>query len=172
MIRLSKSCLSNKEFTNVSKVLKKEFLGMGNEVKLFENELTNFFKRQTLCVNSGTAALHLALQACSIKKGDEVLVSAVTYLATFQAITATGAKPVLCDVNLEDLNISLQSIKKNFTKKTKAIIPVHFMGHPCELKEIYKFAKKKKIRVIEDSAHAFGSFYKNKKIGSIGDINC
>ncbi len=172
MIRLSKSCLSRKEISNVSRVLKKEFLGMGNEVKLFENELKDFFKRPALCVNSGTAAVHLALQACSIKKGDEVLVPAVTYLATFQAITATGAKPVLCDINLEDLNISIKSVKKNFSKKTKAIIPVHFMGHPCELNEIYEFAKRKKIRVIEDSAHAFGSFYKNKKIGSIGDINC
>ena len=91
MIRLSKSCLSNKEFTNVSKVLKKEFLGMGSEVKKFEDELKTFFGRKVLCVNSGTAALHLAIQACSIKKGDEVLVPAITYLATFQAITATGA---------------------------------------------------------------------------------
>tara|TARA_Y100001958_G_C21173117_1_gene504474 strand:- start:40 stop:1167 length:1128 start_codon:yes stop_codon:yes gene_type:complete len=172
MIRLSKSCLSIREIRNVKRILKKEFLGMGAEVKKFEDELKAFFKRKVLCVNSGTAALHLALQACSIKRGDEVLVPAITYLATFQAISATGAKPVMCDVNLEDLNISLESAKKNFTKKTKAIIPVHFMGHPCDLDKIYKFAKEKKIRVIEDSAHAFGSFYKTKKIGSIGDINC
>ena len=172
MIRLSKSCLSNKEIRNVKRVLKKEFLGMGAEVKKFEDELEVFFKRKVLCLNSGTAAIHLALQACSVKRGDEVLVPAITYLATFQAITATGAKPVMCDVNLEDLNISLESIKKNFTKKTKAIIPVHFMGHPCDLDKIHKFAKAKKIRVIEDSAHAFGTFYKKKKIGSFGDINC
>jgi dTDP-4-amino-4,6-dideoxygalactose transaminase len=172
VIRLSKSCLSSKETNMVKKVLKKEFLGMGAEVKKFEDELGAFFKRKVLCVNSGTAALHLALQACSIKKGDEVLVPSITYLATFQAITATGAKPVMCDVNLEDLNISFESIKKNYTKKTKAIIPVHFMGHPCDLNKIYRFAKKKNIRIVEDSAHAFGSFYKNKKIGSIGDINC
>jgi len=172
MIRLSKSCLSNKEITYVNKVLKKEFLGMGAEVKKFENELKIFFKRPTLCVNSGTAALHLALQACSIKKGDEVLVPAITYLATFQAITATGAKPILCDVDTKDLNISIDSVKKNYSKKTKAIIPVHFMGHPCDLSSIYKFAKKKRIRIIEDSAHAFGTIYGKKKIGSIGDINC
>ena len=76
--------------------------------------------RKALCVNSGTAALHLALQACSIKKGDDVLVPAITYLATFQAITATGANPVMCDIDLKDLNISLESIKKNFSKKTKS----------------------------------------------------
>ena len=111
MIRLSKSCLSNKEIRNVKRVLKKEFLGMGAEVKKFEDELEVFFKRKVLCLNSGTAAIHLALQACSVKRGDEVLVPAITYLATFQAITATGAKPVMCDVNLEDLNISLESIK-------------------------------------------------------------
>ena len=163
MIRLSKSCLSKREILNVNKVLKKEFLGMGSEVKKFQDELNTFFKRKALCVNSGTAALHLAIQACSIKKGDEVLVPAITYLATFQAITATGAKPVMCDIDLKDLNISLESIKKNFSKKTKAIIPVHFMGHPCDLDKIYEFARKKKIRVIEDSAHAFGSMYKKKK---------
>lgn len=172
MIRLSKSCLSKKETLNVNKVLKKEFLGMGAEVKKFEDELKFFFNRRALCVNSGTAALHLALQACSIKKGDDVLVPSITYLATFQAITATGANPVMCDIDLKDLNISLESIKKNFSKKTKAIIPVHFMGHPCDLDKIYDFARKKKIRVIEDSAHAFGSMYKNNRIGSIGDINC
>ena len=132
---------------------------MGNEVKLFENELTNFLKDQHMCKLS-TAALHLALQACSIKKGDEVLVSAVTYLATFQAITATGAKPVLCD-NLEDLNISLQSIKKNFTKKDQSDNTCSFLGHPCELKKFMN-CKKKEIRSHRRLAHAFGSFYKNK----------
>ena len=128
MIRLSKSCLSKTEMLNVNKVLKKEFLGMGAEVKKFEDELKNFFNRKTLCVNSGTAALHLALQACGIKKGDEVLVPAITYLATFQAITATGANPVMCDIDLRDLNISLKSIKKKFFKKNKSNNTSSFYG--------------------------------------------
>ena len=172
MIKVSKSCLSNIELSNVRKVLKKEYLGMGPEVKMFEDELQSFFGRQVVCVNSGTAALHLALQACSISYGDEVLVPAITYVATYQAISATGAIPVMCDVNYNDLNISLDSAQKRITKKTKAIIPVHFSGHPCNLEKIFKFAKVNKIRVIEDSAHAFGSYYKGKKIGSFGDISC
>jgi dTDP-4-amino-4,6-dideoxygalactose transaminase len=173
MIKVSKSCLSNIELNNVKKVLKKEYLGMGPEVKKFEEELKFFFNgRNVVCVNSGTAALHLALQACSISHGDEVLVPAITYVATFQAISATGAKPILCDINLNDLNISLASAKKRITKKTKAIVPVHFSGHPCDLDKIYKFAKLNKLRVIEDAAHAFGSYYKNKKIGSFGDVSC
>ena len=141
MIKVSKSCLSNNELNNVKKVIKKEYLGMGPEVKKFEDELKIFFNgRNVVCVNSGTAALHLALQACSISHGHEVLVPAITYVATFQAISATGAKPILCDINLNDLNISLDSAKKRITKKTKAIMPVHFSGHPCDLDKIYKLS--------------------------------
>ena len=89
MIKLSKSCISIKEIKAVNKVLSKEYLSMGPEVKKFENDLNFFFKREVVCVSSGTAALQLALQALGIKKGDEVLVPAITYVATFQAISAT-----------------------------------------------------------------------------------
>lgn len=172
MIRVSKSCLSNIEKNYLKKVINKQYLGMGPEVKKFEQSLEKFFKRKVVCVNSGTAALHLALQACNIKQGDEVLVPAITYVATYQAISATGAKPVLCDINEENLCISEKSILKNITKKTKAIIPVHFAGHPCELNNIFKIAKQNKLKVIEDSAHAFGSYYKKKLLGSFGQISC
>ena len=145
---------------------------MGPEVKKFESELEKFFERKVICVNSGTAALHLALQACGIKNGDEVLVPAITYVATYQAVAATGAKPILCDVNLNDLCISEKSIIRNISKKTKAIIPVHFSGHPCNLDKIFSIGKKYNLNIIEDSAHAFGSYYKNKLLGSFGDISC
>ncbi len=172
MIRVSKSCLSLLEKKYINKVVKKQYLGMGPEVKKFEKELENFFKRRVLCVNSGTAALHLSLQAYGIKKGDEILVPAITYVATYQAITATGAKPVMCDTNIHDANISVKSILKNINKKTKAIIPVHFSGHPCQLDEIYKISKKHNLIVIEDSAHAFGTYYKKKLLGSFGNLSC
>ncbi len=172
MIKLSKSCISIKEIKAVNKVLSKEYLGMGPEVKKFENDLNFFFKREVVCVSSGTAALQLALQALGIKKGDEVLVPAITYVATFQAISATGAKLIMCDVDKDNLIISIKDAKKKLTKKTKVIMPVFYAGNPGNIEEIYKFAKKNKIRVIEDAAHAFGSVYKKKKIGSFGDISC
>ena len=112
MIKLSKSCLSSSEKNAVQKVLDKEFLGMGDEVRVFEENLSDFFSRTTLCVVNGTAALHLALQAYDIKKGDEVLVPSITYLASFQAISATGAIPVPCDVNEVDLLIDLEDAKR------------------------------------------------------------
>mgnify|MGYP001370043629 CR=1 FL=1 len=172
MIRVSKSSISNKEIESVKKVLKNQFLGMGPEVKRFEDLLRKFFKRDVCCFNSGTAALQIALQSCGIGRGDEVLVPCITYVATYQAISATGAKPILCDIDIKSLDISIEDAERKFTKKTRAIIPVHFSGHPCNLKKIYRFSKVKKIKVIEDSAHAFGSVYKNKKIGSQGFINC
>ena len=172
MIKLSKSSITKFEIEQVKKVLKNQFLGMGPEVKRFEDLLKKFFKRDVCCFNSGTAALQIALQSCGIGRGDEVLVPCITYVATYQAISATGAKPILCDIDFKSLDISIGDAERKFTKKTKAIIPVHFSGHPCNLEKIYKFSKVKKIKVIEDSAHAFGSVYKNKKIGSQGFINC
>jgi len=172
MIKLSKSCISAKEIKAVNKVLIKEYLGMGPEVKKFENDLKFFFKREVVCVSSGTAALQLALQALGVKKGDEVLVPAITYVASFQAISATGAKPIMCDVNKDNLIISIKDAEKKLTKKTKVIMPVFYAGNPGNVEEIYKFSKKNKIRVIEDAAHAFGSTYKKKVIGSFGDVSC
>ena len=163
MIRVSKSSISNKEIESVKKVLKNQFLGMGPEVKRFEDLLRKFFKRDVCCFNSGTAALQIALQSCGIGRGDEVLVPCITYVATYQAISATGAKSILCDIDIKTLDISIEDAERKFTKKTRAIIPVHFSGHPCNLKKIYRFSKVKKIKVIEDSAHAFGSVYKKKK---------
>ena len=172
MIKVSQSSISKFEIDSVIKILKKQFLGMGPEVERFENLLKKFFKREVCCFNSGTAALQIAIQACGIGEGDEILVPCITYVATYQAISATGAKPILCDIEPETLNIDFAELKKKITKKTKAIIPVHFSGHPCNLEKIYNFSKKNKIKVIEDSAHAFGSIHNKKKIGSQGYISC
>ena len=98
MIKLSKSSITKFEIESVKKVLKNQFLGMGPEVKRFEDLLKNFFKRDVCCFNSGTAALQIALQSCGIGRGDEVLVPCITYVATYQAISANGAKPILCEL--------------------------------------------------------------------------
>jgi len=172
LIRLSKSCLSLMEKKRVINVLKKEYLGMGEEVDIFEKNLTAFFQRKALCVVNGTAALHLALQSVGVKKGDEVLVQSLTYLSSFQAISACGAVPVACDIKIDSATIDLDDAKRKITKKTKVIMPVHYAGGVGNLDEIYNFAKKFKLRVIEDAAHAFGSIYKKKLIGGQGDIVC
>ena len=172
MIRLSKSCLSDAEKQAVMGVLDREYLGMGSEVQQFEEALSDFFGRHAVCVVNGTAALHLALQACGIGLGDEVLVPSLTYIASFQAISATGAKPVACDINPDTFLLDLNDTTKRITEKTHAIMPVHYTGGVGDLDDVYDFAKKHNLRVIEDAAHAFGTTYQNKHIGSFGDIAC
>ena len=172
LIRLSKSVIGKEEILAVSKVLQNGFLGMGKEVYKFENELNLFFNSHSVCVNSGTAAIQLALQAVGLKKGDEVLVQSLTYLATFQAISALGAIPIACEINEESFTIDLNDAKNKLSNKTKVILPVHFGSNPGNLDEIYDFAKTHKLRIVEDAAHAFGSIYNNEMIGSIGDVIC
>lgn len=174
MIRLSKSSMSEQEIAEVSRVLKEEYLGLGPEVQAFEKELKAYFggEADVVCAVNGTASLQLALQAIGVKAGDEVLVPTLTYLASFQAISATGAKPVACEVNKADGLINLQEAEKRINKHTKAIMPVHYAGHAGNLDELYAFAAKHQLRIVEDAAHAFGSKYKNQRIGSIGDITC
>lgn len=172
VIRLSKSCISEAEKKAVADVLDREYLGMGSDVQVFEKALTEFFGRTTVCVVNGTAALQLAVQACDIGAGDEVLVPSLTYVASFQAISAVGATPVPCDIDAETWLIDLEDAGKRLTKHTKAIMPVHYTGGAGDLDAVYAFAAKHDLRVIEDAAHAFGSTHKGKRIGSFGDIAC
>ena len=172
MIKLSKSSLSDLEKKAVCAVLDAEFLGMGKQVGLFEEELKQIFGRPAICVATGTAALHLALQAIDLQPGDEVLVQSLTYVASFQAIAATGAIPVACDIHPDTLSINLIDAQAKLSSKTRAIMPVYYAGKPQQIKEINEFAKRNNLRIIEDSAHAFGSYYNGSLIGSFGDITC
>ena len=172
MLKLSKSVIGIEEINAVTKVLEKEYLGMGDNVKEFEDLLTSYFKTPAVCVNTGTSAIHLALQAIGIGYGDEVLVQSLTYVATYQAISATGAKAISCEVYPDTLTINLEDAKRKISSKTKAILPVHYGGGAGDLDELYKFAKDYSLRVIEDAAHAFGTEYKNQLIGSFRDICC
>ena len=174
MIRLSKSAIGKKEIQAVSEILKNEFLGIGPETQAFENDLKYYLDDQVevVCTNTGTAALQLAVQGCGLGNGDEVLVPSLTYLASFQAVSATGAKPVPCDVLETSGLIDLNDAHKNITLNTKAIMPVHYTGYVGNLDAIYDFANEYSLRVIEDAAHAFGSTYKSKIIGSFGDVAC
>jgi len=172
LIRLSKSCIGNAEKKAVMGVLDREYLGMGSDVQAFEDELSNFFGRPVACVINGTAALHLSLQACDVGVGDEVLVPSLTYVASFQAISATGAKPIACDIDEQTCFLDLVDAEKRITKNTKAIMPVHYTGGVGDLDALYVFAKKHNLMIIEDAAHAFGTTYKGNRVGSFGEIAC
>ncbi len=172
LIRLSKSCLGDAEKQAVMGVLDRGFLGMGAEVRPFEEALTEFLGRPAVCVVNGTAALHLALQACDLGQDDEVLVPSLTYVASFQAISATGAKPVACDVDNRTMTLDWRDAESRLTPHTRAIMPVHYSGGVGDLDGIYAFAQRHNLRVIEDAAHAFGSTHNGKRIGGFGDIAC
>jgi dTDP-4-amino-4,6-dideoxygalactose transaminase len=130
----------------------------------------NLKKRFVLATNSATSALHLGLKVMGIKPGDEVITPSFNCIADAQAIGWVGAKVVLCDIKEKDLGIDCEKAKKLITKKTKAIIPLHYAGIPCEQKEVYELAKKHNLRIMEDCCHAIGTKIKGKKIGSYGDI--
>lgn len=174
LVRLSKSFLGIEEKEAICRVVDKGFLGMGKEVHHFENELKQYLggKVNVACVNSGTAALQLALQALDIGPGDEVLVPSLTYVASFQAISATGAIPIACDVEVDTGFIDITDAEERVTNRTKAIMPVHFASYVGGMPKVYTFAKKFDLRVVEDAAHSFGCRLKNKLIGSFGDVVC
>lgn len=165
-MRLSQPALDSEELEAVARVLKSEFLGMGKEVSEFEELLSEYFSNQVLCVNTGTSALQLALSASGIKEGDEVLVPSLTYVATFQAISAIGAIPVACDVQVDDLQIDIEDAAKRITSKTKAIVPVYFSGATSCLERVGKFSSENGFINIPDAAHALGSRKESQLIGS------
>ena len=162
-----------KEINNcINKVLKKGHLVLTKEVEDFEKSICNFTNSKfCLGLNSGTDALMMALWSCGVGKGDEVITTAKSFIATMAAIIHVGAKPILVDVN-EDLNINTNLIEEKITKNTKVILPVHWTGRICNMEHINKIAKKNNLIVIEDAAQAMGSYYKNRHAGSFSKITC
>lgn len=173
MIRLSKSVVGEREKEALAGVIAEGYLGMGRHVQEFEEKLKNYLgARHVVCVNSGTAALHLALMGAGLRPGDEVLVQSLTFVASFQAVTAAGAVPVACEVRPETCTIDLNDAEKRLTDRTRAIMPVHYAGRAGDIDAVCEFAKRHNLRVVEDAAHAFGSIYKGNKVGSLGDVAC
>ena len=151
----------------VTEVLRSDWLTQGPGVKDFEAALCKYTgAKYALSVSSGTAALHLACMAAGIKNGDEVITSPLTFVASANAALYCGARPVFADIEKDTGNIDIESFKRRITRKTKAVIPVHFAGHPCELKGLKCVALQKGLTIIEDAAHALGASYKGSKIGS------
>lgn len=173
MIKYAQGDCGIEELEQVKEALEYGYFGMAYKVSELENEIKKFLETDydVACVNTGTSAIHLALDAIGIKSGDEVILPSFTFVATAQAVTACGGIPVFVDINNE-LTINPSDIESKITDKTKAILVVHYNGQPVDLDPILEIAKKNNLRVVEDAAHAFGSYYKNKKIGSFGDIVC
>ena len=165
--------ITEDEIQSVVATLRSGWLTTGPKVKRFEEQFAGYLGcRHAVAVNSGTAALHLALDAVGIKEGDEVIVPTMTFAATAEVVFYLKAKPVLVDCRPDTLNIDPEQIENAITSKTRAIIPVHFGGQPCEMDRILEIARQYKVKVIEDAAHALPASYRDKKVGAIGDITC
>jgi UDP-4-amino-4,6-dideoxy-N-acetyl-beta-L-altrosamine transaminase len=159
--------IDGRDINEVVRVLKSDWLTQGPKVKEFEDALCKYTgAKYAIAVSSGTAALHLACLVASIQPKDEVITSPITFVASANCVLYCGGKPVFADIQEDTINIDPEEVKKRITRETKAIIPVHFAGHPCDLQEINQIAKKHNLIVIEDAAHALGAEYKGSKIGS------
>lgn len=155
------------DIRSVVRVLRSAWLTQGPDITRFEKQIARFVhSRYGVAVANGTCALHLAYLAAGIGPGDEIITTPNTFVATANAALYVGARPVFCDIRLDTYNIDEKKIESCITKRTKAIVPVHFSGHPCEMNTILRIAKKHHLLVIEDAAHALGAEYHGRKIGS------
>ena len=175
MIPVFQPIISKNNIKSVVSALKKgEISGsFGKYIRLFERNFSKFIKtKYSVAVSSGTTALHLAVSVCQFEKGSEIIISSTTNIATALAVVHNNCVPVPIDSDPLTWNIDIKKIEKKITKKTKAIIVVHFLGNPVDIKPIQKIAKKYNLILIEDAAEAHGAEYKGKKVGSLGDFGC
>ena len=161
------------EINEVVATLRSGWLGTGPKVDKFEKVFKKYTgSRFAVALNSCTAGLHLSMIAAGIKAGDEVITTPMTFCSTANAIIHAGARPVFVDVDRKTMNIDPTLIESAITPRTKAILPVHFAGRPCDMDAIMDIARRHHLTVIEDAAHCIEGFYKGRKIGTIGDITC
>ncbi|MFI4878824.1 MAG: DegT/DnrJ/EryC1/StrS family aminotransferase [Steroidobacterales bacterium] len=157
----------------VGEVLRSGWLASGPKVAQLEAELSAYCGgRPVRSQTSATAGMEMALLACGIGPGDEVITPAMSFVATANVIMRVGARPVFVDVGLDSRNIDLEQTEAAITSRTRAIMPVHFAGLPVDMERLYAIAQKHKLRVIEDAAHAIGSMWRGRRIGSFGDLVC
>ncbi|MFK7814810.1 MAG: DegT/DnrJ/EryC1/StrS family aminotransferase [Gammaproteobacteria bacterium] len=172
-LKLQYAALKNDIDTAVADVLQNTHFIMGPNVKQFESEAAKYLDvKHAISCNSGTDALHLALRACGIKKGDEVITTPFSFAATVEAICYVGAIPVFVDIEPDTYNISAQAIETAITGKTKAILPVHIFGQVSDMREIVRIAENNNLKIIEDCAQSFGAKQNNQQTGSIGNAGC
>ena len=165
--------INREEINAVKKVIQSKWIGSGPITQSFEKKFNKYKKsKYSLSVNSCTAGLHLSLLVLGIKSGDEVITTPLTFCSTINSILMVGAKPVLVDINRETLNLDETKIEEKITKNTKALLIVHYAGLPCHMYPILKIAKKYKLKIIEDCAHAIESKYYKKNVGNFGETGC
>ena len=165
--------ISNDDKQTVNKALNQSMLTLGPQLEKFERSFCKYTKsKYAIAVSNGTAALHLSLKALGIKEHDEVIIPDLTFVADASAILASNAKPVIVDINKNNFFLSISNLKKNITKRTKAIIPVHIYGQVCNIAEVLDVARNNNLKIIEDCAHAVGTFHNSKHVGTLGDTGC
>ena len=174
MIKSSRGCCGAEELAEVKEAFDYGYFGLAYKTNEFEEKLAEYLgtDRHVITTSTGTNALHLAMDTIGIKPGDEVIMPSMTFVATAQAVQMCGGIPVFCEVHPETFLIDVEDVKRKITNKTKAIVPVHYAGRPCDMDALMKIKEETGIRIVEDAAHAFGTYYKGKKIGSIGDVTC
>lgn len=170
-IPYGRQSIDENDIQSVVEVLKSDFLTTGPAIADFEKKVADYTgAKYAVAISNGTAALHAACFAAGIGEGDEVITTPITFAASSNCVLYMGGTPVFADIDMKTYNISPEDIEKKITSKTKAIIPVHFTGQPCDMDKIHEIAKKHNLIVIEDGAHALGAVYKGRKIGGISDM--
>ncbi len=164
LISYGKQFIDNKDISKVTAALRSDWLTQGPDIAEFEAGLAHYCgAKYAVAVSSGTAALHLACLAVGLRKGDEAITSPLTFLATANCILYCQANPVFADIHAQTANIDPLEVKKNITRRTKAVLPVHLGGLPCDIKRIHRIAKEKGLIIIEDACHALGAKYRYGK---------
>ena len=173
MIPIAKPMIGEEEKKAVLDILDSGMLAQGKKVKEFEEKFAEYIgTKHAIATSSGTTALHLVLLASGIKNGDEVITTPFTFISTTTSILFCNAKPTFADINPKTFNIEPEKIESMITSKTKAILPVHLYGQPCEMDKILEIAENHNLVVIEDACQAHGAEYYGKKVGSIGNAGC
>jgi dTDP-4-amino-4,6-dideoxygalactose transaminase len=173
MLPFTRPTLDEETIQSVVEVLRSGWLATGPKVAALENELSKYLGgRPVRTQTSATAGMEMALRACGIGPGDEVITPALSFVATANVIVRVGARPVFVDVGLDSRNIDFAQVEAAITPRTRAIMPVHFAGLPPDMERLYEIAARRKLRVIEDAAHAIGSAWRGRRIGSFGDLVC
>lgn len=181
VIPFHRASLGREEIAEVSDAIRSGWITMGPKTIEFEGRFRDYIAARAgldprglhaVSANSATAALHLALKAVGIGRGDEVIIPTNTFIATAEVVTYFGAKPVLCDIEEDTHNLDASLLPGLVTRRTRAVVPVHFAGQPCDMDEILALARRRGLKVVEDAAHALPSDYKGRPVGTLGDATC
>ncbi len=172
-IPYGRQSVDEEDIQSVLDVLSSDYLTTGPKIEEFEKKVADYVgAKYAVAVNSGTAALHIACLAAGIGEGDEVITTPITFAASANCVLYCGARPVFADILPDTYNIDPEQIEEKLTERTKALIPVHYTGQPCDMERITEIARKHHLIVSEDAAHALGASYRGKRIGSLSDMTC